>query len=164
MYPMIFLAWVECPPSIEGVQSNCHCKSWHSQCLDRRRCHLLYMAIQSQLVRKIRKQVFFTKLTMQNIEEFCFVSIVKRGHLLLPNFWPTFLKKNLKNPKIVKNNKNPKNTFFNIFASFLTFSASSQKNLNFQRSLERVRLLTRYILKSPIFLIRVDVDKKNPKK
>jgi len=29
---------------------------------------------------------FFTKLTMQNIEEFCFVSIVKRGHLLLPNF------------------------------------------------------------------------------
>jgi hypothetical protein len=74
------------------------------------------------------------------------------------------LKKNLKNPKTVKNNKNPKNTFFNIFASFLTFSASSQKNLNFQRSLERIRLLTRYILKSPIFLIRVDVDKKNPKK
>jgi hypothetical protein len=33
-----------------------------------------------------RRQVFFTKLTMQNIEEFCFVSIVKRGHLLLPNF------------------------------------------------------------------------------
>ena len=29
---------------------------------------------------------FFTKLTMRNIEEFCFVSIVKRGHLLLPNF------------------------------------------------------------------------------
>jgi hypothetical protein len=45
--------------------------------------------------------------------------------------------------------------FFNIFASFL---ASSQKNLNFQRFLECV------ILKSPIFFIRVDVDKKNPKK
>ena len=25
---------------------------------------------------------FFTKLTMQNIEDFCFVSIVKRGQLL----------------------------------------------------------------------------------
>jgi hypothetical protein len=36
--------------------------------------------------RERRRQVFFTKLTMQNIEEFCFVSIVKRGHLLLPNF------------------------------------------------------------------------------
>jgi len=31
-------------------------------------------------------EFFFTKLTMRNIEEFCFVSIVKRGHLLLPNF------------------------------------------------------------------------------
>jgi len=29
---------------------------------------------------------FFTKLPMQNIEEFCFISIVKMGHLLLPNF------------------------------------------------------------------------------
>jgi hypothetical protein len=64
----------------------------------------------------------------------------------------------------VKNNKNPKKYVFNIFAYFLTFSASSQKNLNFQRSLERGRLLTCYILKSPIFLIRVDIDKKNPKK
>jgi hypothetical protein len=46
---------------------------------------------------------------------------------------------------------------------FLAFSTSSQKNLNFQRSLEHVRLLTCYILKSPIFLIRGDVDKKNQK-
>jgi hypothetical protein len=53
-----------------------------------------------------------------------------------------------------KNNENPKNMFFNIFALFLAFSASSQKNLNFQRSLERIRLLTRYILTSPIFLIQ----------
>jgi len=44
----------------------------------------------------------------------------------------------LKNPKIMKNNKNPKNMFFNIFALFLTFSSSSQKNLNFQRSWERI--------------------------
>jgi len=54
-----------------------------------------------------------------------------------------------------KTTKIQKICFFNIFASFL---ASSQKNLNFRRFLERV------ILKSPIFLIRVDVDKKNPKK
>jgi len=32
------------------------------------------------------RNYFLYKLTMQNIEEFCFVSIVKRGHLLLPNF------------------------------------------------------------------------------
>jgi hypothetical protein len=24
------------------------------------------------------------------LRSFCFVSIVKRGHLLLPNFWPMF--------------------------------------------------------------------------
>jgi hypothetical protein len=33
-----------------------------------------------------KDKFFFTKLTMQNIKEFCFVSIIKRGHLLLPNF------------------------------------------------------------------------------
>ena len=41
------------------------------------------------ILNKLRRQedkFFFTKLTMQNIEEFCSVSIVKRGHLLLPNF------------------------------------------------------------------------------
>jgi hypothetical protein len=38
-----------------------------------------------------------------------------------------------KNPKIAKNIENPKNIFFNIFASFLEFLTSSQKNLNFQR-------------------------------
>jgi hypothetical protein len=43
-----------------------------------------------------------------------------------------------------KQQKSKKYVFLNIFASFLAFLASSQKNLNFQRSLERVRLLTRY--------------------
>jgi len=117
-----------------------------------------------QQVSKTRRQVFFTKLTMQNIEEFCFVSIVKRGHILLPNFLPIFFIKILENQKITKNNENPKKYVFNTFASFLAFSTSSQKNFNFQRSLERVRLLTCYILKSLIFLIQVDVDTKNPKK
>jgi len=51
------------------------------------------------------------------------------------------------NPKIEKNNENPKIQkicFFTIFALFLAFSALSQKNLNFQRFFERVRLFTRY--------------------
>jgi len=52
--------------------------------------------------------------------------------MLLPNFWPTCLIKFLKNPKIAKNNDNPKKyVFFYIFASFLAFSASSKKNLKF---------------------------------
>ena len=35
--------------------------------------------------------LFLYKLTMQNIEEFCFVSIVKMGHLLLLIFGPHVL-------------------------------------------------------------------------
>jgi hypothetical protein len=49
-----------------------------------------------------------------------------------------------KNPKIAKNIENPKKYIFNTFASFLAFLASSQKNLNFQRHLKHVQLLTRY--------------------
>jgi len=45
-----------------------------------------------------------------------------------------------------------KKCVFNTFGSFLAFLALSQKNLNFQRHLERVQLLTRYFLKSLIFL------------
>jgi len=78
----------------------------------------------------------------------------QEGWLLLPNFWLTYLIKFLKNPKIAKNKENPKKYVFNIFASFLAFSASSQKNLIFQRSFERVRLFKRHFLKSLIFLIK----------
>jgi len=55
-------------------------------------------------------------------------------------------KKFQKNPKIAKKNieNKKKIRFFNIFASFLAFSASSKKNLNFQRSFKRVQLFTRY--------------------
>jgi len=42
-----------------------------------------------------------------------------------------------------KNNENPKKYIFDIFTSFLAFSTSSQKNLNFQRYFEHVQLLTR---------------------
>jgi hypothetical protein len=47
-----------------------------------------------------------------------------------------------KKPKIAKNNENPKKIHFDIFASFLAFSTSSQNNLNFQRYFEPVQLLT----------------------
>jgi hypothetical protein len=42
-----------------------------------------------------------------------------------------------------KKYENPQKMHFDIFASFLAFSTSSQKNLNFQRYFERVQLLTR---------------------
>jgi len=64
--------------------------------------------------------------------------------MLLLNFWPIFLIKFLENPKIEKNNENPKKYAFNIFASFLAFSASSQKNLNFQKFFSRVWFFTRH--------------------
>ena len=64
--------------------------------------------------------------------------------MLLLNFWPIFLIKFLKNPKIAKNNKNPKKYVFNIFISFLAFLASSQKNLIFQKKFKRVRIFTYY--------------------
>ena len=48
-----------------------------------------------------------------------------------------------KKSKIAKNNENLKKYILDIFASFLAFSKSSQKNLNFQRYFERVQLLTR---------------------
>jgi hypothetical protein len=38
-----------------------------------------------------------------------------------------------KNQKIAKNNENPKKCIFDIFASCLAFSMSSQKNLNFSK-------------------------------
>jgi len=42
-------------------------------------------------IQQVRKTSFsLQSLLMQNIKEFCFVSIVKRGHLLLPNFLPMF--------------------------------------------------------------------------
>jgi len=61
-----------------------------------------------------------------------------------PIFDPCFDKFSEKNSKIAKNIENPKKCVFNTFASFLAFLASSQKNSNFQRYLERVQLLTRY--------------------
>jgi hypothetical protein len=63
----------------------------------------------------------------------------KEGASVATQFLTHVLIKFLKNPKITKNKKNPKKIcFFNIFALFLAFSSSSQKNLNFQRSWERV--------------------------
>jgi len=49
-----------------------------------------------------------------------------------------------KKTKRAKNIENPKKYISNTLASFLAFLASSQKNLKFQRHLERVQLLTCY--------------------
>jgi hypothetical protein len=50
-----------------------------------------------------------------------------------------------KNSKIAKNIENKKKIRFLIYLHrFLAFLASSQKNLNFQRYLERVQLFTRH--------------------
>jgi hypothetical protein len=61
--------------------------------------------------------------------------------------------------KILEKSKNSekqrksKKYVFNIFASFLAFSALSQKNLIFQSSFESVQLFTLHLKKSLIFLI-----------
>jgi hypothetical protein len=48
-----------------------------------------------------------------------------------------------KNPKIAKNNENPKKYVFYIFASFLAFSTSSEKEFKLSEVCERVQLFTR---------------------
>jgi len=59
-----------------------------------------------------RPFVFFTSLLCKTLRNFCFVSIVKRGHLLLPNFWLVFLINLQKKPKKSKKTmKTPKNAF-----------------------------------------------------
>jgi hypothetical protein len=59
-----------------------------------------------------RPFVFFTSLLYKTLRNFCFVSIAKRGHLLLPNFLPIFLINFQKKSKIAKKQrKPPKNAF-----------------------------------------------------
>jgi len=69
---------------------------------------------------------------MQNIEEVLLRKHCKERHLLLPNFLLMFLINFQKKSKIANNNENPKKCIFDIFASFLTFSTLSQKNLHFK--------------------------------
>jgi hypothetical protein len=45
--------------------------------------------------------------------------------ILVTQFLTHLFDKIFEKPKIAKNNENPKNIYFNIFASFLAFSASS---------------------------------------
>ena len=85
--------------------------------------------------------------------EFCFVKIVNMGHLLLPNFVPTFLIKFSEKLKIAKNNENPKKYVFNIFASFLTFSTSSKKEFKFLKVFRTRSTFHASFLKALIFLI-----------
>jgi hypothetical protein len=91
---------------------------------------------------------------MQNIEEFGFVSIVKRGHLLLSIFWPIFLIKFSENPKnSEKQWKSKKKYVFNIFASFLAFSTSSKKEFKFSNVFRTRSIFHASFLKALIFLI-----------
>jgi hypothetical protein len=62
----------------------------------------------------------------------------KEGASVVTQFLTYIFDKIFKKSKNSEKQKNPKNMFFNIFALFLAFSASSQKNLKFQISLERV--------------------------
>jgi hypothetical protein len=73
--------------------------------------------------------------------------------VLLPNFWPTFFIKFLENPKIVKNNENPKKYVFNIFASFLAFSTSSKKQFKFSNVFWTRSTFHASFLKALIFII-----------
>jgi len=70
-----------------------------------------------------------------------------------------------KNPKIAKNNENPKNTFFYIYICivFSIFSIVS-KEFKFSKFFGTRSTFNALFLKSPIFLIQFGVDKKNPKK
>jgi len=58
-----------------------------------------------------------------------------------------------KNPKIAKNNKNPKKYVFYIFASFLAFSTSSKKEFKFSKVFGTRSTFHTSFLKSLIFLI-----------
>jgi hypothetical protein len=96
-----------------------------------------------QQVKKTRRQVFFTKAYYAKHSGVLLRKHYKEGASVVTQFFFINVLINFqKNPKIAKNIENPKKIYiFNIFASFLAFLASSQKNLNFQRYLERVRLL-----------------------
>jgi len=80
---------------------------------------------------------------MQNIEGFLLRKHCKEGASVATQFFThvfdNFLEKNQKK----KTMKTPKKCIFDIFASFLAFSTSSQKNLNFQMYFERVQILSR---------------------
>jgi hypothetical protein len=71
--------------------------------------------------------LFLQTYYIKHLTSLFFVSIVKRGYLLLSNFLPHFGKKFKKNEQ--KNNKNPKNYVIDVFASF---SVLSQKDSNFK--------------------------------
>jgi hypothetical protein len=70
-----------------------------------------------------------------------------------------------KNPKIAKNNENPKKKLFFIYICivFSIFSIVS-KEFKFSKVFGTRSTFNVLFLKSPIFIIQVDVDKKNPKK
>jgi hypothetical protein len=105
----------------------------------------LWNRLKEQFSTVSRTSIFQMKFNLQTIKK-GEDSISQYLHRICcyPIFDPCFDKFSEKIQKIAKNIENPKKYIFNTFASFLAFLASSQKNLNFQRHLERVQLLTRY--------------------
>jgi len=97
-----------------------------------------------QQVRKTRRQVFLYKAYYAKHWGVLLRKHCKEGASVATQFLTHVLINFQKNSKIAKNIENKKKYIFNTFASFLAFLASSQKNLNFQRYLERVQILTHY--------------------
>ena len=58
----------------------------------------------SESLSKLRWHFFFTSLLCKTLMRFCFISIVKRGHLLLPIFFYLIFYKLKKNRKITMKN------------------------------------------------------------
>jgi hypothetical protein len=75
------------------------------------------------------------------------------GMFVVTQILTHLLDKIFENPKIVKNNENPKKKNFNIFASFLAFSTSSKKEFKFSRLFGTRSTFHPSFLKSLIFLI-----------
>jgi len=75
------------------------------------------------------------------------------GMFVVTQILTHLLDKIFENPKIVKNNENPKKFVFNIFASFLAFSTSSKKEFKFSRLFGTRSTFHPSFLKSLIFLI-----------
>ena len=72
----------------------------------------------STVLSRQKDKFFFTKLTMQNIDEFLLRKHCKEGASVATQFLTHVFDIFSKNPKIEKNKENPKKYVFNIFLSF----------------------------------------------
>ena len=104
-----------------------------------------------------RPFVFFTSLLCKTLRNFCFVSIVKRGHLLLPNFWPMFLINFQKKTKIAKKQWKPQKKAFLIYLHHFSIFNVISEEFKFSNVFWTRSTFNALILQSMIFCW-VDVD------